>query len=70
MKTSEWQERRVGGDEARAMLGNISRRTLNALVLTGRLPACRLTRKTLSIRVADVEEFLATTRVRPAEASA
>ena len=66
---SEYEARRVSGDVARQMLGDVDVRTLNRLVLSGRLPACRLTRKTLSIKVSDIEAFLAATRVRPAEAA-
>jgi predicted site-specific integrase-resolvase len=61
---------RVKGPEACRMLGDISMEVLKGLVRAGRLPACRLSRKTLIIRVADIEALLAATQVRPAEATA
>ena len=60
--------RRVQAGEACEMLGNISMGVLKKLVRDGRLPACRLSRKTLTIRVADIEALLAASAVCPAQA--
>jgi hypothetical protein len=67
---NEYQSRRVKGVEACAMLGGITRAMLNRLVRSGRLPACRVSKRTLTIKVSDIEAFLEANKVRPAEAVA
>jgi hypothetical protein len=52
------------------MLGNISMDQLRGLARAGRIRAFRVSRKTLVLRVADIEAYMASCEIRPAQQSA